>query len=68
MYQDLQTLKLELFEDEPDVAFAYFQVVLEEYQQEGTVRWHDVQWALWGWLECLGVIKASKQQKKQPIR
>ena len=68
MYQDLQTLKLELFEDEPDVAFGYFQVVLEEYQQEGTVRWHDVHWALWGWLECLGVIKVSEQQKKQPIR
>jgi hypothetical protein len=61
-YQDLKTLKRELFDEDPEVAFAYFQTVFEEFLQDGTVSFQDVQRALNGWLERVGGADAFAKQ------
>ena len=61
-YQDLKTLKRELFDEDPEVAFAYFQTVFEEYLQDGTVSFQDVQGALKGWLERVGGVDAFAEK------
>jgi hypothetical protein len=61
-YQSLATFQQELFDNDPEVARAYFQVVLEEYLQEGTVSFQDVQQALRGWLERVGGVDTFAKQ------